>query len=111
MQSFIRTTASSPGSKVNTLNTLTGPDHSGARIVSCDGNTVAPPRIPLAIGDPRRRDGAFVEPSGRNGWQRWQMEHPRKPLKQAERQRVATDGNGFAALVREGSTSGHRKER
>jgi hypothetical protein len=26
-------------------------------------------RIPLAIGDPRRRDGAFMEPSGRNRWQ------------------------------------------
>ena len=26
-------------------------------------------RIPLAIGDTRRRDGAFMEPSGRNRWQ------------------------------------------
>ena len=24
---------------------------------------------PLVIGDPRRRDGAFMEPSGRNRWQ------------------------------------------
>jgi hypothetical protein len=56
-------------------------------------------RIPLPIGDPRRRDGAFMEPSGRN---QWQMEHPQKPLKQADPQPVATHGNRFGAHGKEG---------
>jgi hypothetical protein len=59
-------------------------------------------RSPLPIGDPQRRDGAFMEPSGRNGGNRWQMERPRKPLKQADPQPVATHGNRFGAHGKEG---------
>jgi ubiquinone/menaquinone biosynthesis C-methylase UbiE len=40
-----------------------------------------------------------MEPSGRN---QWQMEHPQKPLKQADPQPVATHGNRFGAHGKEG---------
>jgi hypothetical protein len=47
-------------------------------------------RIPLAIGDPRRRDGAFMEPSGRNPWQ---PVPNGTPPKTAQTSRSATGGN------------------
>ena len=47
-------------------------------------------RIPLAIGDTRRRDGAFMEPSGRN---RWQPVANGTPPKTAQTSRSATGGN------------------
>jgi hypothetical protein len=40
-----------------------------------------------------------MEPSGRN---RWQMEHPRKPLKQVDPHPAATHGNGSGAHGKEG---------
>jgi hypothetical protein len=40
-----------------------------------------------------------MEPSGRN---QWQMRRPRKPLKQANPQPVATHGNRFGAHGKEG---------
>jgi hypothetical protein len=43
-----------------------------------------------------------MEPSGRNGGNRWQMEHPQKPLKQADPQPVATHANRFGAHGKEG---------
>jgi hypothetical protein len=45
---------------------------------------------PLAIGDLRRRDGAFMEPSGRN---RWQPVANETPPKTAQTRRSATSGN------------------
>jgi hypothetical protein len=50
----------------------------------------------------RRRDGAFMEPSGRNRWQPVANGTPQKPLKQADPQPVATHGNGFGAHGKEG---------
>jgi hypothetical protein len=47
-------------------------------------------RIPLAIRDPRRRDGAFMEPSGRN---RWQPVANGTRSKTAQIGRSATGGN------------------
>jgi hypothetical protein len=41
-------------------------------------------------------------PAGATGGNRWQMGRPRKPLKQADRQPVATHGNRFAAHGKEG---------
>jgi hypothetical protein len=41
-------------------------------------------------------------PAGATGGNRWQMEGPRKPLKQADPQPVATHGNRFAAHGKEG---------
>jgi hypothetical protein len=43
-------------------------------------------------------------PAGATGGNRWQMADPRKPLKQAYPQPVATHGNRFGAMVRRGST-------
>jgi hypothetical protein len=40
-------------------------------------------------------------PAGATGGNRWQMEHPRKPLKQADPQPVATHGNRFGAHGKE----------
>ena len=48
-----------------------------------------------------------MEPSGRN---RWQMAHPRKRLKQADRQPVATHGNRFAAHGKEGVSGSSPEE-
>src|SRR5258705_3554624 len=45
---------------------------------------------PLAIGDPGHGDGAFMEPSGATGGDRWQMGRRRKRLQQADPQPVAT---------------------
>ncbi len=42
-----------------------------------------------------------MEPSGRNRWQPLADETRSKPLKQVDRQPVATHGNGFAALGEE----------
>ena len=56
-------------------------------------------RIPLTIGDPRRRDGAFMGPSGRN---RWQMRQSRKRLKQANPQPSATHSSGSRPHGKEG---------
>src|SRR4029079_956909 len=39
--------------------------------------------------------------AGATGGNRWQMGRPRKPLKQADPQPVATDGNRFAAHGKE----------
>ena len=47
-------------------------------------------------------DGAFMEPSGRNRGNRWQMGRARKPLKQADPQHPATHGNRFGAHGKEG---------
>src|SRR5712671_2699706 len=41
-------------------------------------------------------------PAGATGGNRWQMEHPEKPLKQADPQPVATHGNRFGAHGKEG---------
>ena len=41
-------------------------------------------------------------PAGATGGNRWQMGHPRKPLKQADPQPVATHGNRFGAHGKEG---------
>jgi hypothetical protein len=41
-------------------------------------------------------------PAGATGGNRWQTEHPRKPIKQANPQPVATYGNGFGAHGKEG---------
>ena len=41
-------------------------------------------------------------PAGATGGNRWQMGHPRKPLKQADPQPVATHGNGSGAHGKEG---------
>ena len=41
-------------------------------------------------------------PAGATGGNQWQMGHPRKPLKQADPQLVATHGNGFEAHGKEG---------
>jgi len=60
-------------------------------------------RIPLTIGDPRRRDGAFMEPSGRN---QWQSVANGRPPKTAQTSQFATDGNPrqpFRSMVRRGS--------
>src|SRR5438309_11557491 len=43
-------------------------------------------------------------PAGATGGNRWQIGRARKPLKQADRQPVATHGNRFAAHGKEGST-------
>ena len=43
-----------------------------------------------------------MEPSGRNRCNRWQMGHPQKRLKWADRQPVATHGNRFRAHGKEG---------
>ena len=43
-----------------------------------------------------------MEPSGRNQWQPVAMVGPRKPLKQADPQPVATQGNRFGAHGKEG---------
>ena len=57
---------------------------------------------PLFIDDPQRRDGAFMEPSGRNRSQPVANRPAPKRLKSAYRQPVATDGNGFGAHGKEG---------
>jgi hypothetical protein len=41
-------------------------------------------------------------PAGATSGNRWQMEHPPKPLKQADPQPVATHGNRLAAHGKEG---------
>jgi hypothetical protein len=41
-------------------------------------------------------------PAGATGDNRWQMGRARKPLKQADPQPVATHGNRFAAMAKEG---------
>jgi len=41
-------------------------------------------------------------PAGATGGNRWQMGHPRKRLKQADRQPMATDGNRFGPHGKEG---------
>ena len=41
-------------------------------------------------------------PAGATGGNLWQMEHPRKPFKQADPQPVATHGNRFGAHGKEG---------
>jgi hypothetical protein len=51
-------------------------------------------RIPLAIGDPGEGMEHLWSPAGATGGNRWQMGHPRKPLKQADPQPSATHGNG-----------------
>ena len=43
-----------------------------------------------------------MEPSGRNQRQPWQMERPRKPLKQADPQPIATHRNRSGAHGKEG---------
>ena len=43
-----------------------------------------------------------MEPSGRNRCNRWQMGHAQKPVKQADRQPVATHGNVSGAHGKEG---------
>src|SRR6266851_8623918 len=40
-------------------------------------------------------------PAGATGGNRWQIEHPQKPLKQADPQPVATHGNRFGAHGKE----------
>jgi hypothetical protein len=41
-------------------------------------------------------------PAGATGGNRWQIEHPQKPLKQADPQPVAPQGNRLAAHGKEG---------
>ena len=41
-------------------------------------------------------------PAGATGGNRWQIEHPQKPLKQADPQPVATHGNRSGAHGKEG---------
>jgi hypothetical protein len=48
-----------------------------------------------------------MEPSGRN---RWQMGRARRPLKQADPQPVANDGNRFAAHGKEGVSGSSPEE-
>src|SRR5258706_23371 len=45
---------------------------------------------------------AFLSPAGGNGGNRGEMGRPRKPLKQADPQPVATHGKRFAAHGKEG---------
>jgi hypothetical protein len=59
-------------------------------------------RIPLAIGDPGEGMEHLWSPAGATGGNRSQMEHPQKPLKQADPQPMATHGNGFGAHGKEG---------
>src|SRR5713101_8473972 len=49
-------------------------------------------------------------PAGATGGNRWQMAHPRKQLKQADRQPVATHGNRFAAHGKEGVSGSSPEE-
>src|SRR5437763_16463926 len=57
-----------------------------------------------AVGHGRssRRDGAFMEPSGRNRWQPIANGGRLKWLNQADRQPMATHGNHFGAHGKEG---------
>jgi hypothetical protein len=51
--------------------------------------------IPLLISDLSSRMERLWSPAGATGGNRWQIEHPKKPLKQADPQPVATPGNRF----------------
>ena len=50
-------------------------------------------------------------PAGATGGNRWQMGHPRKPLKQADPQPVATHGNGQSLDGKEGVNGSSPLER
>src|SRR5438477_5851156 len=67
-----------------------------------DAHKAGRARRPLAIGDPQRRMEHLWSPAGATGGNRWQMGHPRKPLKQANPQPVATHGNRIGAHGKEG---------
>src|ERR1700731_1271335 len=58
--------------------------------------------IPLPISDLSEGMEHLWSPAGATGGNRWQMGRPRKPLKQADPQPVATHGNRFAAHGKEG---------
>jgi hypothetical protein len=59
-------------------------------------------RIPLFIGDPSEGMEHLWSQAGATGGNRSQMGHPQKRLKQADRQPVATHGNGSGAHGKEG---------
>ena len=59
-------------------------------------------RIPLAIGDPGKGMEHLWSPAGATSGNRWQMGGPRKLLKQADPQPVATHGNGQSLDGKEG---------
>src|SRR5438552_1591675 len=67
-----------------------------------DAHKAGRARRPLPIGDPQRRMEHLWSPAGATGGNRWQMGHPRKPLKQADPQPVATHGNRIGAHGKEG---------
>jgi hypothetical protein len=48
--------------------------------------------------------------AGATSGNRWQMQGPRKWLKQADRQPLATHGNGFAAHGKEGVSGSSPEE-
>ena len=58
--------------------------------------------IPLRISDLSKGVERLWSLAGATGGNRFQMEHPQKPLKQADRQSVATHGNRFGAHGKEG---------
>src|SRR6266852_6120528 len=64
--------------------------------------TLGDARIPLSIAIPAPRMEHLWSPAGATGGNRWQTGHPQKPLKQADRQPVATHGNRFGAHDKEG---------
>jgi hypothetical protein len=55
----------------------------------------------------RRRDGAFMDPAGATGGNRWQM---RDPQKTAQTSRSATHGNRFGAHGKEGVSGSSPEE-
>jgi hypothetical protein len=59
-------------------------------------------RIPLPISDAGERMEHLWSPAGATGGNRWQKGRPRKALKQADPQPVATHGNRFGAHGKEG---------
>ena len=63
-------------------------------------------QIPLAILDPG--DGMEQSPAGATSGNQWQMRHPRKRLKQADPQPVATHGNVSERMVRRVDGSSQR---
>jgi hypothetical protein len=56
----------------------------------------------LAISDSGESMEHLWSPAGATGGNQWQMGHARKPLKQADPQPLATNGNRFAAHGKEG---------
>jgi hypothetical protein len=60
---------------------------------------MVPPRIIRYVHEEMEH---LWSPAGAIGGNRWQMEHPQKPLKQGDPQPVATHGKRFGAHGKEG---------